>query len=952
MGSWILIAATFLWGSSGLGRAGPDKLPLGAIFTPYSREQQTVYEYVMYEHNKGDSRFKVNSSTGVVLNDDPFNMTREVCHQMSRGIITVVAPNVGSSYETLVSLSNTFHMPFVSTSFPEMATYRPPSFGVSLKPNYIPAILDVISHYNWSFIIYLYDSDDGLLKLQQIFHMTANKKLVVRVVRRFFNVSDANSFLHQMELNDRESRKYVVLDSTADVARDIIINHVRDLYTGRRNFHFLLTSLVMDEYFNNQILELGVVNVTGFRIIQVNKDEFKQFHKPWEKLDHSKWPGAGTPHVSADVALMHDATKVILDTYSRLLKNKSDIFRNNFRRGEVYNRGMKGIDCQSWPAVTWEHGKAIAEFLRQTHIIGLTGNISFDAQGNRVNFTIDVVEMTMNSEMVKIAEWSDSSGLHPHPPKYKRVKQDSELENKTYIVTSILEEPYLMFKKPEPGQVLVGNDQFEGYCKDLADLIADQVKVNYILKLVNDSKYGGRDVNSPAGWNGMVGELIRQEADIAIAPLTITSARERVIDFTKPFMSLGISIMIKKPMKMKPGVFSFMNPLSREIWMCIIFAYVGVSVVLFLVSRFSPHEWRYEETFVGPSVSNDFSLYNSLWFSLGAFMQQGCDICPRSVAGRIVGSVWWFFTLIIISSYTANLAAFLTVERMVTPINSADDLAKQTEVEYGTLSFSSTQEFFRNGRYMDDREVWENYEDDEIPCTWTGSDTFSCPSIFRSKIAVYARMWEFMNTRKHVFTSTYEEGIRRVRESKGKYAFLMESTKNDYINERHPCDTMKVGRNLDAKGYGVATPLGSNLRDRLNLAVLSMKENGDLARLENKWWYDRSECRSGDSKESTQNELTLSNVAGCFYILIGGLVLAMVVALLEFCYKSRMEAARSKMTMYEAMKAKVRMSITGTQHGDRGRVQQMYSPTANMVGADHGSLEHYAVAGDNTHTQV
>ncbi|XP_077558305.1 glutamate receptor 1-like isoform X3 [Haemaphysalis longicornis] len=917
MGSWILIAATLLWGCTSLGWAGPDKLPLGspdslkhrgsgrysggrsnsnlyigAIFTPHSREQQTAYEFTMFEHNRGDSRFKVNSSTGVVLNDDPFNMTREVCHQMSRGIITVVAPNVGSSYETLVSLSNTFHMPFVSTSFPEMASFRPASFGVSLKPNYIPAILDVISHYNWSFIIYLYDSDDGLLKLQQIFHMTANKKLEVRVVRRFYNVSDANAFLHQMELNDRESRKYVVLDSGADVSRDIIINHVRDLYTGRRNFHFLLTSLVMDEYFNNQILELGVVNVTGFRIIQVGKEEFKTFHKPWEKLDHNKWPGAGTPHVSADVALMHDAAKVILDTYSRLLKNKSDIFRNNFRRGEVYNRGMKGIDCQSWPAVTWEHGNTIAQFLRQTHITGLTGNISFDEQGNRVNFTIDVVEMTMNSEMVKIAEWGDKTGLHSHPPKYKRVKQDSELENKTYIVTSILEEPYLMFKKPEPGQVLVGNDQFEGYCKDLADLIADQVKVNYILKLVNDSKYGGRDVNSPAGWNGMVGELIRQEADIAIAPLTITSARERVIDFTKPFMSLGISIMIKKPMKMKPGVFSFMNPLSREIWMCIIFAYVGVSVVLFLVSRFSPHEWRYEETFVGPSVSNDFSLYNSLWFSLGAFMQQGCDICPRSVAGRIVGSVWWFFTLIIISSYTANLAAFLTVERMVTPINSADDLAKQTEVEYGTLSFSSTQEFFR-----------------------------------RSKIAVYARMWEFMNTRKHVFTSTYEEGIRRVRESKGKYAFLMESTKNDYINERHPCDTMKVGRNLDAKGYGVATPLGSNLRDRLNLAVLSMKENGDLARLENKWWYDRSECRSGDSKESTQNELTLSNVAGCFYILIGGLVLAMVVALLEFCYKSRMEAARSK-------------------------VQQMYSPTANMVGVDHGSLEHPALTGDNTHTQV
>lgn len=57
-----------------------------------------------------------------------------------------------------------------------------------------------------------------------------------------------------------------------------------------------------------------------------------------------------------------------------------------------------------------------------------------------------------------------------------------------------------------------------------------------------------------------------QEADIAIAPMTITAERERVIDFSKPFMSLGISIMIKKPIKQNPGVFSFLNPLSQEIW--------------------------------------------------------------------------------------------------------------------------------------------------------------------------------------------------------------------------------------------------------------------------------------------------------------------------------------------------------------------------------------------------
>jgi len=121
----------------------------------------------------------------------------------------------------------------------------------------------------------------------------------------------------------------------------------------------------------------------------------------------------------------------------------------------------------------------------------------------------------------------------------------------------------------------------------------------------------------------------RQQADLAIAPLTITSIRERVVDFSKPFMDLGISIMIKKPEKQKPGVFSFMDPLDRFIWLSIVLSYVGVSFVLFLVSRFSPHEWQIEDRENGPTFTNDFTILNSLWFALGAFMRQGIDISPR-----------------------------------------------------------------------------------------------------------------------------------------------------------------------------------------------------------------------------------------------------------------------------------------------------------------------------------
>lgn len=94
-------------------------------------------------------------------------------------------------------------------------------------------------------------------------------------------------------------------------------------------------------------------------------------------------------------------------------------------------------------------------------------------------------------------------------------------------------------------------------------------------------------------------------------------------------MDLGISIMIKKPQTEKPGVFSFMAPLSKYIWMCIIFAYVGVSIGLFIVSRLSPYEWKQVMSPTGSVAVNDFDIPNSFWFSLGALMQQGSDFFPR-----------------------------------------------------------------------------------------------------------------------------------------------------------------------------------------------------------------------------------------------------------------------------------------------------------------------------------
>lgn len=67
----------------------------------------------------------------------------------------------------------------------------------------------------------------------------------------------------------------------------------------------------------------------------------------------------------------------------------------------------------------------------------------------------------------------------------------------------------------------------------------------------------------------------------------------------------------------------------------------------------------------------------------------------RAISTRLAAGMWWFFALIMLASYTANLAAFLTKEQMDVSIEGADDLAKQNKIKYGAVLGGSTLSFFK-----------------------------------------------------------------------------------------------------------------------------------------------------------------------------------------------------------------------------------------------------------------
>ncbi|XP_037548968.1 glutamate receptor ionotropic, kainate 5 [Nematolebias whitei] len=385
-----------------------------------------------------------------------------------------------------------------------------------------------------------------------------------------------------------------------------------------------------------------------------------------------------------------------------------------------------------------------------------------------------------------------------------------------------------------------------------------------------------------------------QKADLAVAGFTITSEREKVIDFSKPFMTLGISILYRVHLARKPGYFSFLDPFSPAVWLFMLLAYLAVSCVLFLAARLSPYEWYNPHPCLRERrdiLENQYTLGNSLWFPVGGFMQQGSEIMPRALSTRCVSGVWWAFTLIIISSYTANLAAFLTVQRMEVPIESADDLADQTNIQYGTIHGGSTMTFFMNSRYQ-----------------------------------TYQRMWNYMKSKQpSVFVKSTEEGIARVLNS--KYAFLMESTMNEYYRSLN-CNLTQIGGLLDTKGYGIGMPLGSPYRDEITLGILQMQESNRLEILKRRWW-EGGQCPKEEDHRA--KGLGMENIGGIFVVLICGLIVAVFVAIMEFVWSTRRTAETGEVSVCQEMLTEFRNAVSCKKNSRSRRRRPLTSSGSGVL---------------------
>ncbi|KAG7493634.1 glutamate receptor U1-like [Solea senegalensis] len=396
-------------------------------------------------------------------------------------------------------------------------------------------------------------------------------------------------------------------------------------------------------------------------------------------------------------------------------------------------------------------------------------------------------------------------------------------------ITTIKQDPYTISK----------GTYLEGFCMDLLSEVAKRVGFKYRVHLVKDSSYGRQD--DTGYWNGMIGEVVRGEADLAIAPLTLTAARERVVGMTKPFMQTGISILLRKDVSEESGVFDFLTPFAAHTWVGILIAYVGTAAAIFIVARLSPCEWRQPQ-----SEENRFSLLHSLWYTAGALTLQGVGPHPKALSGRVISCSLWLFTIVLLASYFSNLSSLKSPESSQLMVKGFEDLANQDTTEYGCLAGSSTLAFFKNSNNPVHRRIYEHME--------------------RSKS----------------FVSSMDEGVRRVKE--GNYAFIGESVSLDLAVARY-CDLVRAHEVIGMRGYSIATTIGSPLIKNLSVAILQLSEAGELAYLQSKWWA--SSCTADRAKSSA---VQLHDLRGMFLVLSLGVGLGALLAVLELASKSRRTA--------------------------------------------------------------
>uniref|UniRef100_A0A3B3TY67 Glutamate receptor n=1 Tax=Poecilia latipinna TaxID=48699 RepID=A0A3B3TY67_9TELE len=349
-----------------------------------------------------------------------------------------------------------------------------------------------------------------------------------------------------------------------------------------------------------------------------------------------------------------------------------------------------------------------------------------------------------------------------------------------------------------------------GYCIDLLEKLAEDMGFTFDLYIVGDGKYGA--LSGTGRWTGLVGDLLSGTADMAVTSFSINSARSRVIDFTSPFYSTSLGILVRSRDTAAP-IGAFMWPLHWSMW-------VGIFVTLHLTALFlTLYEWNspFGMTPHGRNRLRVFSYSSALNLCYAIlFGRTVATKTPKCWTGRFLMNLWAIFCLLVLSSYTANLAAVMVGEKTFEQVSGIhDDKVRR-------------------------RASWQVYN-------WKVFD------VQHRAVVVW-------------------------KDPPALDAFIMDKALLDFeVSIDADCKLLTVGKPFAIEGYGIGLPQGSPLTRNVSEFVSRYKSDGFMDMLHDKW-YKVVPCGKRVFAVTETLQMGIQHFSGLFVLLcmgVGGALLTL-----------------------------------------------------------------------------
>ncbi|KAM6945698.1 glutamate receptor ionotropic, NMDA 3B [Aplochiton taeniatus] len=366
-----------------------------------------------------------------------------------------------------------------------------------------------------------------------------------------------------------------------------------------------------------------------------------------------------------------------------------------------------------------------------------------------------------------------------------------------------------------------------GYCIDLLERLAEDLKFDFDLYIVGDGKYGAW---KGGRWTGLVGDLLNGAADMAVTSFSINSVRSRVIDFTSPFFSTSLGILVRTRDTAAP-IGAFMWPLHWSMW-------VGIFVALHLTALFlTLYEWKspFGMTPQGRNRLKVFSYSSALNLCYAIlFGRTVSSKTPKCWTGRFLMNLWAIFCLLVLSSYTANLAAVMVGEKTFEELSGIHDAKLHHPshgFRFGTVRESSAEDYMRKS---------------------------------------FPEMHEYMR----LFNEpTTPEGVGNLKIDPPQLdAFIMDKALLDYeVSIDTDCKLLTVGKPFAIEGYGIGLPQNSPLTSNVSEFISRYKSDGYMDMLHDKW-YKVVPCGKRVFAVTETLQMGIRHFSGLFVLLCVGVV--------------------------------------------------------------------------------